>query len=83
MINTNDSSDVKVPPLMQEIVELLCPNDCSFNGKCVNGSCACNKDYTADDCSLPIYQRPSISRFVLPRVKTRETFFFFYRVQDV
>lgn len=45
-----------------EIAELLCPNDCTFNGKCVNATCVCNKDYTADDCSISIYQKPSISR---------------------
>lgn len=45
-----------------EIAKLLCPNDCTFNGKCVNATCVCNKDYTADDCSISIYQKPSISR---------------------
>ena len=48
--------------LVQEITESLCPNDCSFNGKCVNGSCVCNKDYTAEDCSASIYIIPTISR---------------------
>ena len=47
---------------VEQVAELLCPNDCTFNGKCVNGSCVCNKDYTASDCSMSIYQIPSISR---------------------
>ena len=50
--------------LVDEISELLCPNDCAFNGKCINGSCVCNKDYTAEDCSVSIYQIPTISRLV-------------------
>lgn len=49
---------------VDEISELLCPNDCTFNGKCINGSCVCNKDYTAEDCSVSIYQIPTISRSV-------------------
>ena len=54
---------------VDEISELLCPNDCTFNGKCINGSCACNKDYTAEDCSVSIYQRPIISRSVSTKSK--------------
>ena len=49
---------------VDEISELLCPNDCTFNGNCINGSCVCNKDYTAEDCSVSIYQIPTISRSV-------------------
>ena len=54
---------------VDEISELLCPNDCTFNGKCINGSCACNKDYTAEDCSASIYQIPTISRSVSTKSK--------------
>ena len=49
---------------VEQISELLCPNDCTFKGKCINGSCVCNKDYTAEDCSVSIYQKPTISRSV-------------------
>ena len=64
-VNTNETSNVTKPPMppaLEEVFQLLCPNDCTFNGKCVNGSCVCNKDYTADDCSISIYQRPTITR---------------------
>lgn len=57
--NDSDSSN---PVLVEEIAERICPNDCAFNGKCVNGSCVCNKDYTAEDCSVSMYQIPSIIR---------------------
>ena len=60
----NESSDEEESSssIANEIAELLCPNDCTFNGKCVNATCVSNKDYTADDCSISIYQKPSISR---------------------
>ena len=61
---TNYSSEEtpSVDAFVEEMAELLCPNDCTFNGKCVNGSCVCNKDYTAEDCSVSIYQIPTITR---------------------
>ena len=34
------------------LVDNLCPNDCSCNGKCVKGSCECNTDFVGRDCSL-------------------------------
>ena len=64
-VNTNETSNVRkptIPPALEKVLQLLCPNDCTFNGKCVNGSCVCNKDYTADDCSISVYQRPTITR---------------------
>ena len=60
--SSEDSGTSGSSVLVEEITESLCPNDCSFNGKCVNGSCVCNKDYTADDCSASIYMIPTISR---------------------
>ena len=51
-----------VSSLVAEIAKALCPNDCSSNGRCVNGSCSCNKDFTADDCSAYIYEIPTIWR---------------------
>ena len=66
-IKTNETGDVMkpaaMPPALEEVFQLLCPNDCTFNGKCVNGSCVCNKDYTAEDCSISVYQRPTITRW--------------------
>ncbi|XP_078371962.1 von Willebrand factor D and EGF domain-containing protein-like isoform X7 [Oculina patagonica] len=47
--------------VLMDIVKLLCPNDCTFNGRCVNGSCICNKGYTANDCAISTKQIPSIS----------------------
>ena len=62
---SNSIQEVIIPAIVEEIGQLLCPNDCAFNGKCVNGSCICNKDYTAEDCSISLYQVPDISRLVL------------------
>ena len=68
---SNSTQEVIIPAIVEEIGQLLCPNDCASNGKCVNGSCICNKDYTAEDCSISLYQVPDISRLVL-RVCERE-----------
>ena len=64
MSSSGNGSGEKYPISVEEISELLCPSDCTFNGKCINGSCVCNKDYTAEDCSMSIYQIPTISRSV-------------------
>ncbi|XP_067041983.1 uncharacterized protein [Acropora muricata] len=58
--NGDDPVESPVPSLVEEIAESLCPNDCSSNGRCVNGSCICSKDFTADDCSAYIYEIPTI-----------------------
>ncbi len=63
LVNSTSEETSTVDAFVEEVTELLCPNDCTFNGKCVNGSCVCNKDYTAEDCSISIYQIPTISRY--------------------
>lgn len=70
-INEADVTDVNIPPIVEEIVERLCPNDCAFNGRCVNGTCLCKKDYTAKDCSVWVYEKPLISRLVLLKLKKK------------
>ena len=62
LANRTDETNNTVGAFVEQVAELLCPNDCTFNGKCVNGPCVCNKDYTAEDCSMSIYQIPTISR---------------------
>ncbi|KAJ7351101.1 hypothetical protein OS493_036557, partial [Desmophyllum pertusum] len=62
LANDSSADTTAVAAFVEQVAELLCPNDCAFNGKCVNGSCVCNKDYTAEDCSMSIYQIPTISR---------------------
>ena len=70
---SNSTQEVIIPAIVKEIGQLLCPNDCASNGKCVNGSCICNKDYTAEDCSISLYQVPDISRLVLCLCETEIT----------
>ena len=57
-----DEGKPSTPSVAEKVSKLLCPNDCTFNGKCLNGSCICNKDFTAQDCSVSIYQSPEISK---------------------
>jgi len=62
LANYTSEETSSVDAFVEQVAKLLCPNDCTFNGKCVNGSCVCNEDYTAEDCSMSIYQIPTISR---------------------
>ncbi|KAL9972518.1 hypothetical protein ACROYT_G018840 [Oculina patagonica] len=47
--------------LLSNLAERLCPNDCTFNGKCVNSSCICNKGFTSNDCAISTTQIPTLS----------------------
>ncbi|PFX16668.1 Fibropellin-1 [Stylophora pistillata] len=60
--NATGMAEVEMPTIVNEIANIMCPNDCAFNGKCINGSCLCDGGYTADDCSISLYQKPSIKR---------------------
>ena len=62
LANKSSEANHAAKALVEQVAELLCPNDCTLNGECVNGSCVCYKDYTASDCSVSIYQLPTISR---------------------
>ena len=31
-----------------------CPNDCSYNGYCVNGTCSCYPGFVGKDCSTKV-----------------------------
>ena len=51
--------------IVETIVEAMCPNDCTFNGNCSNGTCVCHDGYTAEDCSISLYNPPEIYRYVV------------------
>ena len=53
-----DENGILGPP--QEIGSSLCPNECSGNGNCSNGTCICNKDFITADCSLKKGKYPII-----------------------
>ena len=59
--SSGDAAAPEIPSDLSDIVEILCPNDCTFNGRCVNGSCICNEGFTANDCGASINQIPEIS----------------------
>ena len=62
LVNGSDEGNPAAEAFVEQVAELLCPNDCTLNGKCINGSCVCYKDYTASDCSMSIHQKPEIYR---------------------
>ncbi|XP_070569712.1 von Willebrand factor D and EGF domain-containing protein-like [Ptychodera flava] len=45
----DDGHGNKVPP--QELLAMLCPNDCSKHGECIDNICVCDKGFTGSDCS--------------------------------
>ena len=59
-VNESTNEKPKVPSYLANVAESLCPNDCTFNGRCVNGSCICNEGFTAQDCAISIYQVPEL-----------------------
>ena len=55
-----DESGNLVPPA--KVTQLLCPNDCSFQGNCTNGTCICNEGYVSADCSMRFDEIPQLFR---------------------
>ncbi|XP_078677339.1 von Willebrand factor D and EGF domain-containing protein-like isoform X2 [Branchiostoma floridae x Branchiostoma belcheri] len=49
----------RVPPMVLKAV--LCPEDCSGNGICVDGVCECDEGYTSVDCSLEEDSPPTVT----------------------
>ena len=61
---TQLKNDTKLQKIVEQIAENLCPNDCSSNGNCSNGTCICDEGFTAHDCSADINQNPLLYRCV-------------------
>ena len=57
LYQTTESGDL-IPPT--SVTENLCPNECSLKGSCQNGSCVCEKGFTAADCSIAADQGPEL-----------------------
>ncbi|XP_061194923.1 uncharacterized protein LOC133203073 [Saccostrea echinata] len=55
------STDTSFQTLSAEIMNLVCPNDCSSNGQCEGGQCKCYRDYIGADCSIQESAAPSIT----------------------
>ena len=47
------------PP--EAVENVLCPNQCSGNGVCVNGTCECNTGFQTTDCSMMDGELPIVS----------------------
>ncbi|XP_060064919.1 von Willebrand factor D and EGF domain-containing protein-like [Ylistrum balloti] len=53
-----DSDDQ--PSISQQIKEITCPNECSGHGQCNNGTCTCDENFGAADCSVDVRVPPHI-----------------------
>ena len=47
------------PP--EAVENVLCPNQCSGNGICVNGTCECNTGFQTADCSMSDGELPIVT----------------------
>ncbi|KAL4221758.1 hypothetical protein ACF0H5_020013 [Mactra antiquata] len=52
------SSNPITKELLQTIIALACPNECSGNGHCINGTCKCDEPYFNFDCSIEKTRAP-------------------------
>jgi hypothetical protein len=55
---TESTTGDLVPP--REVVNNLCPADCSGHGMCKNRTCICEKGFTALDCSMEVNAVPEL-----------------------
>ncbi|XP_012946827.1 uncharacterized protein LOC101855535 [Aplysia californica] len=46
------------------VLNVMCPQDCSSQGRCTQGSCACSPDFGGADCSYNTSVAPQIQQLV-------------------
>ncbi|KAK2139152.1 hypothetical protein LSH36_1996g00002 [Paralvinella palmiformis] len=47
------------------VTNVLCPADCSNNGRCVDGTCQCSTDYLGADCSIRKAKVPVLQKYLV------------------
>ncbi|KAK2139976.1 hypothetical protein LSH36_1523g00037 [Paralvinella palmiformis] len=47
------------------VTNVLCPSNCSNNGRCVNRTCQCFTDYLGADCSIKKAQVPVLRKYLM------------------
>ncbi|XP_078310367.1 von Willebrand factor D and EGF domain-containing protein-like isoform X2 [Crassostrea virginica] len=48
------------PSIAEQIREVVCINECSGHGTCLNGTCDCDEGYGAKDCSMDLNKPPFV-----------------------
>ncbi|KAK3098745.1 hypothetical protein FSP39_022648 [Pinctada imbricata] len=56
----NTALQEDLPELTTEIFTQICPNNCSGNGICENGSCSCEQSFGGADCSYSLVMPPEV-----------------------
>lgn len=51
--------------LVENILTVTCPNGCSGQGDCSNGTCTCNAGFRGEDCSIDLAVPPETSGLVM------------------
>jgi hypothetical protein len=62
--NNNGATDDEAKNKREEIEVSICPNQCSGNGVCEEGTCLCNAGYTKADCSFEVGKVPTITSVI-------------------
>ena len=60
LFDADEEGNLVPGSLQRQVVERLCPGDCSFNGVCDNGTCICNAGWSGLDCSTNLTVVPTI-----------------------
>lgn len=59
-----ETDDVTVVGRADDMLQEICPGDCSRRGRCVRGTCQCNQGYMGDDCSAKFEHVPQVIKLM-------------------
>uniref|UniRef100_A0A8W8J2H6 von Willebrand factor D and EGF domain-containing protein n=1 Tax=Magallana gigas TaxID=29159 RepID=A0A8W8J2H6_MAGGI len=48
------------PSIAEQVKKIACTNECSGHGICINGTCKCDEDFGAKDCSMDMNKPPVV-----------------------
>uniref|UniRef100_A0A8W8J035 EGF-like domain-containing protein n=1 Tax=Magallana gigas TaxID=29159 RepID=A0A8W8J035_MAGGI len=55
------------PSIAEQVKMMTCTNECSGHGICINGTCECDENFGAKDCSMDLNKPSLVRRRSVPR----------------